>query len=49
LIRKLRNGKYRVYSKKNRNLGTYTKLESARKRLKQIEYFKKLKRDKYEN
>ena len=39
-IRKLPNGKYRVLSEKGRNLGTYTSKEEAKKRLKQIEFFK---------
>lgn len=38
-IRKFKN-KYRVYSKKGKNLGTFDSLEDAKKRLKQIEYFK---------
>lgn len=39
-IRKLPNGKYRVYSRKGKNLGTCDTLELAEKRLKNIEYFK---------
>lgn len=39
-IRKLPNGKYRVLSKKNKNLGTYDSRKGAEKRLKQVEYFK---------
>jgi hypothetical protein len=41
-IKKLPGGKYRVVSEKGKNLGTYTSKESAKKRLKQIEYFKYL-------
>ena len=40
MIRKIK-GKYRVKSKKtHRNLGTYTTLKAAKKRLRQVEYFK---------
>lgn len=39
-IRKLPNGKYRVVSKDGKNLGTYKSREGAKKRLKQVEYFK---------
>jgi hypothetical protein len=39
-IRKLPNGKYRVFSQKGKNLGTYKSREAAKKRLRQIEYFK---------
>ena len=39
-IRKLPNGKYRVLSEKDKNLGTYDTRDKAKKRLKQIEYFK---------
>lgn len=39
-IRKLPNGKYRVFSEKGRNLGTYDSKEQAKKRLRQIEFFK---------
>lgn len=41
-IRKLPNGKYRVFSQKGKNLGTYSSKEDAKKRLKQVEYFKHL-------
>jgi hypothetical protein len=37
---KLPNGKYRVVSKKGKNLGTYNTREEAVKRLQQVEYFK---------
>lgn len=40
-IRKLPNGKYRVYSKKGKNLGTYPSESKAKERLKQVEFFKK--------
>lgn len=39
-IRKMPDGKYRVLSKTNKNLGTYKSREGARHRLKQVEYFK---------
>lgn len=39
-IRKLPNNKYMVLSEDGKNLGTYTSKEKAKKRLKQIEYFK---------
>ena len=42
VIKKLPNGKYRVLSHKGKNLGTYTTETSAKKRLKQIEFFKHL-------
>jgi len=38
-IKKIKD-KYRVVSKKNKNLGTFDTLEEAKKRLRQIEYFK---------
>lgn len=44
-IRKLPNGKYRVLSKKDRNLGTYNSKEQAKKRLQQVEYFKHMDAD----
>lgn len=43
-IKKLPNGKYRVLSQKGKNLGTYSTKELAKKRLKQIEMFKHLKK-----
>jgi hypothetical protein len=43
-IRKLPDGKYRVFSSKGKNMGTYSSREAAKKRLKQIEYFKYLKK-----
>jgi hypothetical protein len=39
-IKKLPNGKYIVMSETGKNLGTYKSRESAKKRLKQVEYFK---------
>lgn len=39
-IRQLPNGKYRVLSRKGKNLGTYKSRKGAEKRLKQVEYFK---------
>jgi hydrogenase maturation factor len=39
-IRKLPNGKYRVLSQKNKNLGTYNSLKGAKERLKMVEIFK---------
>jgi hypothetical protein len=42
-IRKLPNGKYRVLSEKGKNLGTYKTRDGAKKRLRQVEYFKHVK------
>lgn len=39
-IRKMPNGKYRVLSEKGKNMGTYNSREGAKKRLRQVEYFK---------
>lgn len=39
-IRKLPNGKWRVFSEKGKNLGTYPSEVQAKKRLRQIEFFK---------
>ena len=39
-IRKLPDGKYRVFSEKGRNMGTYKTKEEAKKRLRAIEFFK---------
>jgi len=44
-IKRLDN-KYRVYSESGKNLGTYDSLEDAKKRLRQIEYFKNKKASK---
>lgn len=41
-IKRLPNGKYRVMSEKGKNLGTYKSRDGAKKRLKQIEFFKHL-------
>ncbi len=40
-IRKLPNGKYRVYSEKGKHMGTYDSMPAAKKRLQQIEFFKR--------
>ena len=49
MIRKLKSGKYRIYSikinpktNKRRNLGTFDTLEAAKNHERQIEYFKHL-------
>jgi hypothetical protein len=39
-IRKLPSGKYRVYSQKGKNLGTFDTHEKAAKHLGEVEYFK---------
>lgn len=39
-IKKMPNGKYRVFSEKGKNLGTYPSHDQAKKRLRQIEFFK---------
>lgn len=39
-IRKLPNGKYRVLSEEGKHMGEYSSREGAKKRLKQVEYFK---------
>lgn len=48
MIRKLKSGKYRLYSrkvdpktKKRRNLGTFDSLEAAKKHEQEIQYFKR--------
>lgn len=42
MIKKVKEG-YRVVSEKSgRNMGTYKTLEGAKKRLRQVEYFKHL-------
>ncbi len=48
MIRKLKSGEYRIYSRKKdpktnkrRNLGTFDSLEAARKHEREIQYFKK--------
>lgn len=47
MIRKLKSGQYRIYSrkvdpatKKRKNLGTFNSLEAAKKHEKEIQYFK---------
>lgn len=39
-IRKLPNGEYQVVSRKGKNLGTYKSKDDAKKRLRDVEYFK---------
>jgi len=39
MIRKVKSG-YRVVSRKGRNMGTYKSKAGAKKRLRQVEYFK---------
>ena len=48
MIRKLKSGKYRLYSKKKdpktgkrKNLGTFNTREEAEKHKKQVQYFKR--------
>jgi len=48
MIRKLKSGEYRLYSKKKdgstgkrRNLGTFPSLEKAKKHEQEVQYFKK--------
>jgi len=48
MIRKLRSGEYRLYSRKKdpqtnkrRNLGTFTSLEAAKKHEQEVQYFKR--------
>jgi len=48
-IKKLKGGKWRVYSKGGKNLGTYTSEKAAKKRLQQIHYFKNNTEDDFEN
>jgi hypothetical protein len=47
MIRKLKSGKYRIYSRKadpktnkRRNLGTFDSIDAARKHEREIQYFK---------
>lgn len=42
-IRKLPNGKFRVFSRKGKNMGTYNSRSSAKTRLREIEFFKRKK------
>lgn len=39
-IKKMPNGKYRVLSEKGKNLGTFDSKSKAKKRLRQVEFFK---------
>jgi hypothetical protein len=48
MIRKLKSGKYRLYSRKvnaktgkRRNLGTFDSLEAAKKHEREVQYFKR--------
>jgi len=48
MIRKLKSGEYRIYSRhknpkthRRRNLGTFDSLEAAQKHERQIQYFKR--------
>jgi len=48
MIRKLKSGEYRIYSRKKnlktnkrRNLGTFSSLQAAQKHEREIQYFKK--------
>jgi hypothetical protein len=48
MIRKLKSGQYRLYSRKKnpktakrRNLGTFDSLEAAKKHEKEVQYFKR--------
>ena len=48
MIRKLKSGEYRIYSRKidpktgkRRNLGTFATLEAAKKHEREIQYFKR--------
>jgi len=50
MIRKLKSGKYRIYSikinpqtKKRRNLGTFDSIEEAKNHERKIQYFKHIK------
>jgi len=42
MVRKLKQGKYRLYSSKGKNLGTFTSKTKAMKHEKQVRYFKYL-------
>ena len=41
MIRKTKNGRYRLVSKTGRNLGEYSTKEGAKRREKQVQYFKR--------
>jgi hypothetical protein len=45
-IRKLPDGRYRVFSQKGKDLGTYRSQKAAEKRLRQVEFFKHLDKSK---
>lgn len=40
MIRKLKSGKYRLYSKKGKNLGTFDTRAAAEKHEQEVNYFK---------
>ena len=40
-IKKLKDSRYRVFSEKGRNMGTYKNMADAKERLRQIEFFKR--------
>lgn len=42
MIRKIGANKWRVYSENGRNLGTYRSKKEAIRRLRQVEWFKKI-------
>lgn len=44
-IKQLSDGKWRVYSRSGKNLGTYNSKSKAEKRLQQVEMFKHMKKD----
>jgi hypothetical protein len=46
MIRKLKNGKFKVVSESGRNMGIYDSEKEAKKRLQQVEYFKHKKKEK---
>lgn len=43
-IKKINDGEWRVFSRDGKNLGTFNSKEKAKKRLKQIEFFKRTKK-----
>lgn len=43
------NGKWRVYSKKGKNLGTFDSYAAAKKHLAEVEMFKSMRRQKKKN
>jgi hypothetical protein len=44
MIKKQSNGKYKVVSESGKNLGSNLSKEGAQKRLRQVEYFKRIKK-----